>query len=131
VSVTIPLPLFNRGKTELERLRAERERSEARGQALRQAIAAQVRGAYITLELRRKVSADYAATSARMSSELTQIARIAYQEGEVGILEVLDTYRSSHQSELRSLDLKAAIGQAEIELERAVGMPVLTPAVAP
>ena len=36
VSISVPLPLFNRGKTEVARFRAETERSQARRQAIEQ-----------------------------------------------------------------------------------------------
>jgi len=63
--------------------------------------------------------------------ELERIAQTAYQEGELGILELLDAYRVHWQSSLRVLELIAASKQAEIELERAVGKPVLNLEVLP
>jgi cobalt-zinc-cadmium efflux system outer membrane protein len=74
---------------------------------------------------------DYRAGLQAQGRQLEQIARAAYQEGEIGILELLDAYRVSLQSRLRSLDLASAARQAEIELERVVGEPVLNPEVLP
>ncbi|HWR54001.1 MAG TPA: TolC family protein [Bryobacteraceae bacterium] len=131
VAVSVPLPLFNRGGTEAARLRAEGERSEARRGILEQRIRAEVAAAHATLELRRRALTEYRSGLQAQGRQLEQIARAAYQEGELGILELLDAYRVSLQSRLRSLDLASAARQAEIELERAVGEPVLNPEVLP
>jgi outer membrane protein TolC len=53
--------------------------------------------------------------------ELTRITQVAYQEGEIGILELLDSFRVSRTSSLRLLDLQAGVKEAFIELERVVG----------
>jgi outer membrane protein TolC len=53
--------------------------------------------------------------------ELTQIAEVAYREGEVGILELLDAVRSASRARMRSIELKLDARLAQIALERAVG----------
>jgi outer membrane protein TolC len=53
--------------------------------------------------------------------ELTRIAQVGYQEGELGVLELLDAYRVTRQSQLRLIELQSAARQAQIELERVVG----------
>jgi cobalt-zinc-cadmium efflux system outer membrane protein len=131
VAVSVPLPLFNRGGAEAARLRAEGERSEARSAILEQRVRAEVAAAHATIELRRRSLVDYRAGLQAQGRQLEHIARAAYQEGEIGILELLDAYRVSLQSRLRSLDLASAARQAEIELERVVGEPVLNPEVLP
>ncbi len=131
VAITVPLPLFNRGATEAARLRAEGDRSEARRAILEQRIRAEIAAARAAVELRRRTLTEYRAGVQAQGRQLEQIARTAYQEGETGILELLDAYRTSLQSRLRSLDLASAARQAEIELERVVGEPVLNPEVLP
>ena len=49
------------------------------------------------------------------------IATAGYEEGEFGILELLDAHRVSLSAELRSLDLSASARRAAIELDRAMG----------
>jgi outer membrane protein TolC len=53
--------------------------------------------------------------------ELTQIAEVAYREGEVGILELLDAVRTASRARFRSIELKLDARLAQIALERAVG----------
>jgi cobalt-zinc-cadmium efflux system outer membrane protein len=121
VSLTLPLPLFNRGTTEVSRFRAEEDRARARKDTLQQQIAAQVEGAYQTLLLRQRAVESYVNELSSANTELTEIARIAYQEGELGVLELLDAHRVNRQSQLRLLDLRTSAKEALIELERVVG----------
>ena len=51
--VTVPLPLFNKGQTEVTRWRAEEEQALARRDILERMIAAQVTGAFEALQSRR------------------------------------------------------------------------------
>jgi cobalt-zinc-cadmium efflux system outer membrane protein len=49
------------------------------------------------------------------------IARVAYQEGEIGILQLLDAYRNQREASLRMIDIQVAVKEAELELERVMG----------
>ena len=55
------------------------------------------------------------------ADELVQIAEVAYREGEVGILELLDAVRTASRARMRSIDLRLDARLAQIALERAVG----------
>ena len=55
------------------------------------------------------------------AEELVQIAVVAYREGEVGILELLDAARTASRARTRSIDLRLEARLAQIALERAVG----------
>src|SRR5207245_56244 len=101
VTVTIPLPIFNKGQTEVERWRAEEERALARREALERRIAAEINGAVEALQLRRNAIEQYRAEVNQLGLDLTSIARVSYQEGEIGILELLDSYRINRQAQLR------------------------------
>jgi outer membrane protein TolC len=50
-----------------------------------------------------------------------RIAEIAYREGEVGILELLDAARTASTAAVRSIDIRLQARLAQIALERAVG----------
>jgi outer membrane protein TolC len=52
---------------------------------------------------------------------LEAIAEVAYREGEMGILELLDALRTALRARLRSLELQFEARVAQIALERAVG----------
>lgn len=124
-SVTVSLPLFNRGQADAARARALQERTESEIAALGAQVEADVRASYAALQLRRKTAADYAAKLAGSSPELSRIARLSYEEGERGIFELLDALRVERAARTRLIDLQLAAKIAEIELDCAVGEEVL------
>ena len=121
VGVTIPLPFFNKGQAEVARYQAEQERISARLQILTQRIRAAVEGTVRAFNVRVQTRLRYRQELADSGPELIKIATVAYQEGEIGILQLLDAYRSQRQAQLRMLDIQAAVKEAQIELERVVG----------
>ena len=86
---------------------------------------AEVRAEFEALRLRRKLAADYRERSGRRATELRDIAEFAYQEDELGILELLDSYRVSQRARLRLLELQAAAKLAEVDFDRAIGKEML------
>ena len=125
VTLTVPIPLFNRGQTEAARARADYRRVQAERDALRQHIETKVTAAHAAARIRRRTADTYVRELGEKGIELARIAQIAYQEGEQGILELLDAQRVSLLSQLRALELSASAKQAEIELDRAAGEEVL------
>jgi outer membrane protein, heavy metal efflux system len=121
VGLTFSLPLFNRGTTEVTRFQAEGERARARREVIGQQITAQVEGSYQALLIRQRAMETYEKEITSSGVELTRIAQVGYQEGELGVLELLDAYRVTRQSQLRLIELQSAARQAQIELERVVG----------
>ena len=125
VAVSIDLPLFNKGQADKQLAEAEADRTRARRGILENRILADVRAAHDSLRLRREIAGDYQARSGRRAEELREIAEIAYQEGELGILDLLDSYRVAQRAKLRLLELQAAAKLAEVEFDRAVAKELL------
>jgi cobalt-zinc-cadmium efflux system outer membrane protein len=121
VGITVLLPLFNKGQTEVARFTAEQERAAARLEVLAQRIRAAIEGAVEALRVRLRARDEYRADLAETGTELVRIATVAYQEGEIGILHLLDAYRVQRQTQLRLLAIQTAVKDAQIELERVVG----------
>ncbi|MGE4054125.1 MAG: TolC family protein, partial [Vicinamibacterales bacterium] len=116
--VSVSAPLFDRGNREATRWLAERGRLETERVWIERRIRSEVEAAFIAFELRRAaVMADQTAAG----EELLQIAEVAYREGEMGILELLDAARTAWRSRIRSAELRLEARLAEIALERAVG----------
>lgn len=124
VGITVPIPSFNRGQFEVARLQAEQTRVEAHRRALEHQIRQQVTGAFQTLTLRRGALQSYLQELGVRNEDLLKIAQAAYQEGEAGILELLDVLRLQRQSQQRVIELGAAAREAQIELERVAGQEV-------
>jgi cobalt-zinc-cadmium efflux system outer membrane protein len=125
VGITIPLPIFNKGQTEVARWRAEQEGATARRDALERRIHAEVTGAAEALRVRKSAVEQYRDEVSQTGGDLNRIVRVAYQEGEVGILELLDSYRVTRQALLRLVDLETLAKESQIDLDRAVGEEVL------
>jgi outer membrane protein, heavy metal efflux system len=121
VGITIPLALFNKGQFEVARYSAEQERTSARLDVLTRQIRAAVDGAIQAFTIRQSARDEYRSQLAETGPELVRIATVAYQEGEIGILQLLDAYRVQRQAQLRMIEIQAAVKESQIELERVVG----------
>jgi len=88
---------------------------------LSQEIRAAIEGTVQALNVRLRAHDEYRSELGETGPELVRIATIAYQEGEIGILQLLDAYRAQRQTQLRTLDIQGAVKEAQIELERVVG----------
>ncbi len=125
VGISIPLPIFNKGQTEAARWRAEQQVALARRDAVERRIRTEVSGAVEALRLKRAAVEQYRREVGPLGDDLNRIVRVAYEEGEVGILELLDSYRVTRQALLRLVDLESVVKEAQIDLDRAVGEEVL------
>ena len=124
VTATVALPLFNRGDAQVARAEAARARAHAEQEALGARIDSDVRVAHAAASRYHDLVDRYRAGSVDRADELAAIATAAYEEGEFGILELLDAHRATLGARLRLLELSAAARRAAIELDRAVGREV-------
>jgi cobalt-zinc-cadmium efflux system outer membrane protein len=116
--LNVALPLFDSGGREAARWGAERARVEAERAAIEYRIRSEITAASEVLAVRQ---AALAQDQPGTAEELVQIAVVAYREGEVGILELLDAARTASRARIRSIDLRLDVRLAQIALERAVG----------
>jgi cobalt-zinc-cadmium efflux system outer membrane protein len=116
--VNVSLPLFDAGGREVARWQAERSRVEMVRVSIEHQIRAEITRASDTLVLRQTALSE---DPEGAGDELTRIAEVAYREGEVGILELLDAVRTASRARMRSIELKLDARLAQIALERAVG----------
>lgn len=124
IGISIPLPIFNKGQTEVARLSAEQDRIRAQREVLSQQIRATVAGAHEVFVTRKAALAAFDQAIADSGEELLRTARLGFQEGELGILQLLDAYRLKRQTSMRRLELQLALKESEIELSRAAGFEV-------
>ena len=121
LTATMVVPLFNRGQAQAARAEAARARTSAERRALRGRIENEVRAAHVAATRYRALADRYRATSVEPAAELVAIASAAYEEGEYGILELLDAYRVTLAAERRHLELSAAARRSAIELDAVAG----------
>jgi cobalt-zinc-cadmium efflux system outer membrane protein len=119
LGVNLIVPLFDPGRREAARWLAEQERVDAERVFIAQSIQAQVAVASEVLTLRQDAVRTIDANTA--ADELARIAEVAYTEGDVGILELLDAHRTAARARVRTIDMRLAARLAQIALERAVG----------
>jgi cobalt-zinc-cadmium efflux system outer membrane protein len=120
-SVDIATPLFSRGQAAAALASAQKARAEAEAESRRMRIEAEVRAAHTALGIHQERAARYRQSAAAIAEPLATIGRVAYEEGELGILELLDSDRQALDARLRILDFAAAARRAAIELDRAIG----------
>ena len=121
VTATVAVPLFNRGQVQVARAEAARARVVAERLVLGSRIESEVRAAYVAATRYGALADSYRVGSVERAAELAAIATAAYEEGEYGILELLDAHRVALGAQLRLLALSAAGRRAAIELDRAIG----------
>ncbi|MBI2816363.1 MAG: TolC family protein [Acidobacteria bacterium] len=131
IGFSLNLPIFDHGQNRVAELDAQLRRASYRREVLDQQIQTEIKGAYEAMLARRQAAEEYRVQFTEDGPQLENIAQVGYEEGELGILELLDAYRLRRVSLVRMLDLLAAWKQAGIDLERAVGKPVLSPEVLP
>ena len=116
--LSVSVPLFDAGGREAARWEAERVRGEAERASIENRIRSEITGASEVLSLRQAALSEEQPGTAE---QLVQIAEVAYREGEVGILELLDAVRTASRVRVRAIDLRLDARLAQIALERAVG----------
>lgn len=125
VGLSIAIPAFNKGQTEVARLTAERQQVEARRELIVQQITAATAGAYDVFALKLAALEAFERETGDRGAALVAMARAGYQDGELGVLQLLDAYRLTRLTSLRRIELQAAVKDSEIELSRSAGFEVM------
>lgn len=118
VALSLPIPLFDRGRAAIAQASAERTRAEAQARVTALDVAQAITDA--------QVQAANAATTARTAAgpalaaaqEAARIARIGYREGKFGQIELLDVERTLAETRLAAIDALADYQNARAQLER-------------
>jgi outer membrane protein, heavy metal efflux system len=125
LSVGLALPLFARGAAEKAAASSALVGAQARRESVLRDIDADVRTVHARAEVGTARVRAYDDEALTRSRELVRIASLAYEEGEIGILELLDAHRTRLGAELRSLDLRVEARFAAIDLDFATAEEVI------
>jgi cobalt-zinc-cadmium efflux system outer membrane protein len=117
ITVHASLPLFDRNRPERALAEARARQAEARVDAFRIALRAEVAALRAAVIERRETADRYRTAAVNGAGQIERIAQVSYDAGERGILELLDAYRTGASARVRQAALDAAVRQAEIELE--------------
>jgi len=121
VTVQASIPLFDRGKPERALADARAKQTEAQADAFRALLRSEITALRAEVVGRRTAAARYRDAAVGGAAEIERVARVSYDAGERGILELLDAYRTGSAARTRQAALDLAARQAEIELEFASG----------
>jgi cobalt-zinc-cadmium efflux system outer membrane protein len=122
LSLSMPLPVFDRGQPAAKRAAAQREGLRAE-HALRLArLDADLNGLWQQATRLHAAALAFRTESLAGSRELTRIAHAAYQAGEGDVLDLIDAYRTELDTELLSLELDHRARLARIELDQTAGV---------
>ena len=120
-SVSVPLPLFERGEAAGQRAGAQARVTQAEYQLALARAEGEVRGVWRQARSLREAALRFLDRSLPTSRELVRIAELGYRGGEAGILELLDAFRSRLEAETDALELEMKARRARIELDSIVG----------
>ena len=116
VSVHASIPLFDRAQPEKAMAQARVTQAEANAALFRATLTAEVSALRALVVETREAADRYRGTAANVS-QLERIAQVSYDNGERGILELLDAYRTGAAARTRQMMLDASARRAEVELE--------------
>jgi len=121
LSLSVPLPLFDRQQAGQQRAAAEAQQARAEYRLTKARAEGELRGLYRQAEGLRATAADYRSRTLAASPELLRIAEAAYQGGESSLLELLDAYRGALETETTALELEQRARLARIEYDLLTG----------
>lgn len=121
VSLSVPLPLFDRQQAGEKRAAAEAFTVRGDLGLARAHAEGELRGLHRQLERLVTAAADYRSRAIGDSAALLRIAEAAYQGGESSLLELLDAYRGALEADMTALDLEWKARQARIDYDLLTG----------
>jgi cobalt-zinc-cadmium efflux system outer membrane protein len=123
--VSVPLPLFNLNGGARQQALGALQQAQADLRETQHRVRAEVAGAVRTLDAQRAAQSVRAEQMGARGAEIAQIAEVAYREGGISQLELLEARRAS--ADARAAALRWLVDQhlALLDLRRATGAPIL------
>src|SRR5262249_54427322 len=122
MQVTVPLPLFNRQKGEIQKSNATIDQLMAERDATRQRVSAEIGRAALNLESARKQVEFYETKLLPDAERVRQLAVESYRAGQIGILSVIDATRNARDVRQDYLQALFDYQSAVADLEQAAGV---------
>lgn len=123
--IAIPLPLFNRRQGEIESALAERSRQEAAIALVAARIDKEVAQAYERFAASQRIVEEFVKRIVPQQEENFRLLREGYEAGQFRLTDVLLGQREFVEGRLRYLDAASQYNAFAVELERAIGTPLL------
>lgn len=120
--LSVDIPIFDRGQGGLARASAEKHAAVLKHDLLLASTKQELERAAEVLANRRQTLAKFEDSVLNPLPTLKQMAEDAYRLGQTGLLELLDSSRSSTEIKLEHLDLLVAEVEAELDTLAAAGL---------
>ncbi len=121
LSAAVSLPLFDRRQGEHQRALAELRELESEYRLTQSRLQAQARSLWRLAQDLAENARLFRRQGVAASAELVRIAETAYRNNELGVLELIDAYRSALDADLNALQLALEARRKRIELDRLMG----------
>lgn len=131
LGVALPLPLFNRNSGAREQAAAGLHLAQAQLRAAEQAVRVEVAASIDALHALASAQSPAADSLSARAADVAQVAGAAYAAGGGSLLELLDARRARADALSAALNWSATLRIARLELNRAIGAPLLQDLEAP
>jgi outer membrane protein, heavy metal efflux system len=122
MQVTVPLPIFNRGRGDINKSSAMLEQLQAERDAARQRIAAEIARASLNVESAAKQVQFYEKKLLPDAERIRELANEAYRIGQTSLLSVIDATRNAREVRQAYLQALFDYQNALADLEQAAGV---------
>jgi cobalt-zinc-cadmium efflux system outer membrane protein len=123
-SLTIPLPLFNRGRAQVQLEQATLARLEAERTAAAARIRGEVFSAAAAAETQRQALLRFRDEILPRAAAVESMAEDSYRSGQTGLVALLQSLQSVHDLRLQAVQAGTDYQNALADLERAIGAPL-------
>ena len=121
INASIPIPLFDKRRSDQYRYKAKAMIARSEYELAKTTASAELKGLWQQSSEYRKSALKFRNESTRAVDELIEIAETYYRAGEIGIIELLDAYRSALNAELTALELEFKARTARVKLDYLTG----------
>lgn len=121
LGVQVPIPIFDQRSGAVDAARAGAAGAAFEVELVRRTVAREASLAFHRITALERALAVLGAGPVEAGGGILDIARIAYEQGEVGIVELLDAANASFDARLRDTATRVELWEAYFELDRAVG----------
>ena len=121
VKFTIPLPLFDRNRAEIDAAKAQQQVDVVQISDTERQIISEVMSAFLSLTAARKTIGFYEGDSLALLNENLSLTRASYELGEAELLEVILMQNEFIKTRFAYLEALAAYYKALAQLEAAIG----------
>ena len=125
-AVGLTLPLWNRNQGPLAQVAASEVAQKNEERLLRVRVRNEVALAHRKMALLRSQEEVFAQTVLPQAERNLELLRRGWQAGKFDLFRVITASRELAETRLRHLDLLDELWKASVELERAVGVPILS-----